>query len=666
MITKIYIGEDRLDLYKDENINLTSSVTSINDISKNTTDFTQGFTVPASEINNRIFKHYYDPNVDNTFDARVPVKGRIELDGFPFKTGKWSLTKVAMSGGNPTSYTINFTGNLVSIKDKLKDDLLSDLDLSDYDHEYNSSNVNTGLTSSLFSGDLVYSLFAKKQYYYNNDSGDNTNTPTLANIAWGGGAAVGIKWNDLNPSIRVNKILEAIETKYGLNFSNDFFGDAAFDNLFMWLNNGAEKITFEQKIDFTTGSNPYFNFTTDVATYPANLCSSDYLHHIFIDPNTGFDSVPYTINIYVDGSIASSKTYTGGQHALAVYTPNNKTAVVNFTVTSGQHFEYDAEYYVLLQTGVSLTYYYVYGTAVTLTSYFYVNQNLPKIKTIDFLKGLFSMFKLVVIANEYDDIYVNTLVDFYAAGNFYDITKYVDLGKNDVERGKLLNEISFKFAPPTTLLNTQFLANNGIAYGDLVAILEDEDGVKLEGEAFTIELPFEQIVYERLPDLNDNELTNVQWAGVFDAQIAGVNPAPHLYYNINTAISTKTVAFITDTPTKTQLTGNINIPSHTMTLTDVLFSTVFGKEFSEWDGNTIENTLYNNYYDDYINAIFNIKRRTFIYTAYLPMDIMTKLALNDVLKIKDNYYRIDNYNINLLNGETKLNLINSFDNTITV
>jgi hypothetical protein len=35
-----------------------------------------------------------------------------------------------------------------------------------------------------------------------------------------------------------------------------------------------------------------------------------------------------------------------------------------------------------------------------------------------------------------------------------------------------------------------------------------------------------------------------------------------------------------------------------------------------------------------------------------------------VIQIRENYYRIDNYNFNLLSGEVSLNLINSFDNTI--
>lgn len=664
MIAKIYIGADRLDLYKDENIFLTSSVASINDISKNTTDFTQGFTVPASETNNRIFKHYYDANIDNGFDARTPVAGRIELDGLPFKSGKFSLTKVALASGNPTSYTINFTGNLVSIREKLKDDLISDLDLTAYDHEYNSTNIQTGLTSSLFSGDMIYSLFVKKQYYYNSDSGDNVNTDILANIAWGGGADVGIKYSDLKPSLKLTSILSAIESKYGLTFSNDFFGDANFEALFMWLNaNDSKSVSFEQRCNFTTGTNPYFNFTTDEGTYPAMVSSSNILHQIFIDPNVGFDTVPYTINIYVDGSIASSKTYTGGQHALAIYTPRPNAPVVFFTISSSQHFEFDCEYNASLDSLATL--YTVNGTSNILISDFKVSDNIPKIKVIDFLKGLFSMFKLVVIANEYDNIYINTFVNYYTQGEVYDVTQYIDFSKTDVERGKLLNEISFKFQAPTTLLASQFLTNTGQSYGDEVAILEDEDGIKIEGESFTIELPFEQFVYERLLDLNDNVTTNIQYAGIFDSQIEGVNPAPHIHYNINQDIDTKTVAFIDDTATKNELSGNINIPSHTIDFTTVLDSTIFGEEFNEWDGNIITNTLYNNYYDDYINAIFNIKRRTFLFTAYLPINIITMLQLNDVLKIKDNYYRIDNYNINLLTGEAKLNLINSFDNTIT-
>jgi hypothetical protein len=108
------------------------------------------------------------------------------------------------------------------------------------------------------------------------------------------------------------------------------------------------------------------------------------------------------------------------------------------------------------------------------------------------------------------------------------------------------------------------------------------------------------------------------------------------------------------------------VPSHTLSIVNPLFSTVFGKEFNEWDGSLIENTLYSNYWDDYINSIFNIKRRNFKFNCKnIPERILTKLQLNDVIRIKNDYYRINDYNFNLLTGETSFNLINSFDNNLS-
>ena len=103
MIVTLYIGGVKLDLFKDENISVNSSIANIEDITKNQTDFTKTFTVPASDNNNKIFKHYYDADIDNSFDARIKVDGEIKLDGLPFRKGKFRLSKVAVKKGNPSS-----------------------------------------------------------------------------------------------------------------------------------------------------------------------------------------------------------------------------------------------------------------------------------------------------------------------------------------------------------------------------------------------------------------------------------------------------------------------------------------------------------------------------------------------------------------------------------
>ena len=65
---QIYIEGERIELFADEVISLTSSVQNVQDIAKVFTDFTQSFTVPASPYNNAIFQHFYESAVDGTID----------------------------------------------------------------------------------------------------------------------------------------------------------------------------------------------------------------------------------------------------------------------------------------------------------------------------------------------------------------------------------------------------------------------------------------------------------------------------------------------------------------------------------------------------------------------------------------------------------------------
>jgi len=65
----------KVDLFKDENIELNSSVSNINDISKTFSDFSQSFTIPASDKNNAVFLHYYNTDIDSVFNNL----GRLKL-----------------------------------------------------------------------------------------------------------------------------------------------------------------------------------------------------------------------------------------------------------------------------------------------------------------------------------------------------------------------------------------------------------------------------------------------------------------------------------------------------------------------------------------------------------------------------------------------------------
>ena len=66
---QLYIEGQRLDLFKDETVSLTETIQNVKDVAKIFTSFTKTFSLPASKTNNKIFKHYYNFDIINGFDA---------------------------------------------------------------------------------------------------------------------------------------------------------------------------------------------------------------------------------------------------------------------------------------------------------------------------------------------------------------------------------------------------------------------------------------------------------------------------------------------------------------------------------------------------------------------------------------------------------------------
>ena len=84
----IYNDTNRVDQFKDESVSFTQTIQNVKDLKKIFTEFTKTFALPATKKNNKIFKHYYNYDIVNGFDARNKVKAALELNDIPFKKGK--------------------------------------------------------------------------------------------------------------------------------------------------------------------------------------------------------------------------------------------------------------------------------------------------------------------------------------------------------------------------------------------------------------------------------------------------------------------------------------------------------------------------------------------------------------------------------------------------
>ena len=228
----VYINNERLDLFQDEQITINVSVQNIKDLATIFTDFTQSFTVPASTTNNKIFSHYYRFDVTGGVDGRVRQSARIEINSLTFREGVIELESVSNKNNEPSAYTMTFYGQLVNLKDLFGDDYLYDLDLSAYDHDYDGATILSGFNQdALGGGDIFYPLMSPKNNWFY-DSGASSHSP--ANIAYHATHNHGVSYAHLKPAVKVVKLFEAIETKYGIDFTGNFMSDTQFNKLFLW------------------------------------------------------------------------------------------------------------------------------------------------------------------------------------------------------------------------------------------------------------------------------------------------------------------------------------------------------------------------------------------------------------------------------------------------
>ena len=272
------INFQHLDLFEDEQITLTQTIQDIRDIEKIFTDFTRTFNLPATSVNNKLFKHYYrrdlisDAIPNGIFDANSKLDAILELNYKPFKAGYIVMNGVKLKNNVPESYNITFYGQTIQLKDRVKDRKLSSLDFSQFNHDYNVTRVKQGLQSfvsvlndqSVSVPHIIYPLISHTQrFIYDSGAGgvltSQARSDTTRNLYYigsqadSGGSGVnqrlgttkGFQFTDLKPALRIIDIIKVIEqdAEIDVNFTDDFFKTTGFfSNIYMWLHRNKGEI----------------------------------------------------------------------------------------------------------------------------------------------------------------------------------------------------------------------------------------------------------------------------------------------------------------------------------------------------------------------------------------------------------------------------------------
>lgn len=663
----------RADLFSDESISITQVIQDVKDVSKIFTDFTKTFTIPATSSINKLFKHYYNYDIDNGFDARIKIDAYIEIDSVRFNSGKVKLEGVDLKDNKPYAYRITYFGNTVNLKDLIGEDKLNALDLSAYNLTYNNTTVLSKLQANPTSTDIVAPFISHTNRYYFDSSGGHGTDQRNLHYDTGAGHHHGLLWSDLKYAIRLNSVIQAIGTKYGLTFSNDFFNSTNLDyyNLFMWLHRAKGEVQGVESgilppeliVDWT-GSGVNSSFTS-----PSNLdVTGNY------DGDSNFINIEtistsdYKFSIFRNGvQVFQSNTLNGNQNI------NLTTQGISFNVAQYTFF-IQSQVIISIFFNLNLGYLFRDDFDVSVVEYdvfnsdsntnntftFDIAQQVPEIKVIDFLSGIFKMFNLTAYVED-DIVVVKTLNDFYATSNIYDITKYISTDTKTVNVALPFKQIEFGYEDTKQLLALKHNQQFNYEWGKELY----NESSNIAGDIYKITLPFSHFKYERLYDINGNVLKNIQWGysatdnfnsatGNYEASLC----KPLLFYPIlQTGVS---MSFKPTTSTHQQITSFI-LPSNSRSLVSATstHNINFKAELNEYTAtNNFTGTLFDLYYKDYIMHIFNPKNRLTTLKAYLPLSVLLNFKLNDRMKINDRLFIINKITTNLTTGESNLELLN--------
>jgi len=690
-VNGVYNDTNRVDQFKDESVSFTQTIQNVKDLKKIFTEFTKTFALPASKKNNKIFKHYYNYDIANGFDARIKVNASLELNDIPFKTGKIALTGVDLKNNVPHTYKITFYGNTVNLKDILGDSQLSTLSsLSQYNTSYDFATVLSAMQNE-YLGNLrvplithtdraIYdsTLNAYGNLYYRNVY---TNT--------------GVNWNQFKYSLRLQAIITAIQTDYPITFSDDFFTSSNTDwnNLFMWLHRKKGDVAPATQVERVYTTLDDLQLTSSNGDTVSSVVDGQLVLNL---------PVPKSIWSYSTTTLSLTPINTSQDYSVRVIR-NGYGEVGGFVEQQGfQQIAFqptlddDSTYTVQISSASTLGFAagniqwnilainsqdvaqlnkQIYSNANTfstnLTLEFNITEQIPQMKIIDFLTGIFQMFNLTAYVED-DIIVVQTLDDFYdkapvSQGQVVpvNIDKYLDTTKSKVDIALPFKEVNFSYKGVNTFLAKQFNQLNNTQWGSVNYTL---NGVIYDTptESYKIELPFEHAMYERLYNVSNSLSTEIQVGYFVDDNQEPYYGLPLIFYPIRQASATNIV--IRDGATGQSVINNYYIPSNTKDL-DSSTSKVnihFNNEVNEYQANeqssdslAFTDTLFEQKYKTYIQDVFNPTRRLTKVTAYLPYKIFSSLQLYDRISIGQKYYKINSMTTNLTTGKTEFELLNT-------
>lgn len=232
------IGDYEIELMETDLVPVTKSIYDVENPEARKSSFTKTIKLPSSRVNNQVFIAYFDiaNYIENDtqfnpfYNPTKKVKAVYYEDSLEVITGYAQLTDIVKTK-EEIIYELVIFGENADFFKSIDGKNLSDLDLSDYDHNYTRANIIASWTGTLGEG-----------YYYPQVK-NGKQIDVLINGGW-----IKDYWkvNDFDCWIYVKTIWDKIWEQAGFNYVSNFIDSAKFKRLvFKGDENGMTRLSTE-------------------------------------------------------------------------------------------------------------------------------------------------------------------------------------------------------------------------------------------------------------------------------------------------------------------------------------------------------------------------------------------------------------------------------------
>lgn len=691
-------GQVICDLYEESNIPLSLSVDDFKNVAEKKQSFSKPFKLPATKRNNKIFTSLFDvtKSVKDdifSFNPYKKTKAILKEDGYTIFDGYLTLIDV-VDKEKEISYNVNLYGETITLKDKLKDKKFKDIDFSELAHTYDKANIKLSHYDN--DGVVLETALPTSSFAYNATLGTSkTDVIKYPFVKWNGdsyldaGNVVLQKLEDaFRPFINCKYLLDRIITEVGFTYNSDFLESTDFTKLFMDFNFGdstpnVSANTSHTQIDAPTGGSTIYAGTSYTTLIPlttgfGTISQYNTATGIYTADVNNFNiNGAYTYIVENTDSVSRDVTFrwvhkdSGGNElneidlqtvTLAAGSTHTFTGTVTELLASGDTLQ--AQFKASAGSVVKFT------QCVNITVISQSNLVSNGILTVlrgdlgqwDFLKGLFTMFNLLVIQDKnnpanliiepYKSVFLDTTplshsdhLSQYIEHKTLDWTSKVDISEIKLKPLKLKKKVFLDFVKEDNDYALGIYKNaTGYKYGS-----EEIDAsifTGLDGETKIEAKPFSSTFVKPIFDGFTTEMTiPVIYKGNEDGTFESYDNKPRILYNIGRVTMSNNTYYIpaqngqsdenqssfgqfshlTETPT-TSSTKDYNFR------TGQLIGSI---------GNTPIDNLYNTYWSPYYDELYNPDTRQVNIKIYLTPADIANFEFYYIIRIKNREYRVN-------------------------